>query len=227
MSILYIDYKLKLYYNEGKNTTYQGVIMKTEVTMKRELFGHQISQKSKSEFFSATELVKAGIKWRIANGLSPFDMTQWLRTQSTKDFVSALENKYGKVKISGQGRGVNTWVHPLLFIDMALAISPDLKIEVYEWLFDHLLKYRNDSGDSYKKMSGAIFHKIQNKQNFSFYIREVADRIRHACKVEDWQSAPESVLKKRDRIHENIALLCDILPVEDSVRIGIQKEMVE
>jgi hypothetical protein len=32
-----------------------------------------------------------------------------------------------------------------------------LKIEVYSWLFDKLIKYRNNSGDSYKKMAGALF----------------------------------------------------------------------
>lgn len=34
--------------------------MKTEVTMVRTLFGMPIAQKSKTEFFSATDLVKAG-----------------------------------------------------------------------------------------------------------------------------------------------------------------------
>ena len=42
--------------------------MVTEVIMKRELFGHEISQKSKSEFFSATDLSKAGNEWRRSNG---------------------------------------------------------------------------------------------------------------------------------------------------------------
>ena len=35
--------------------------------MKRELFGQEISQKSKSEFFSATDLLRAGNKYRAMN----------------------------------------------------------------------------------------------------------------------------------------------------------------
>ena len=54
------------------------------------------------------------------------------------------------------GRGQHLWVHPLLFIDMALWLNPKLKLEVYEWLFDKLLMYRNDSGDSFKRMCGAF-----------------------------------------------------------------------
>ena len=43
--------------------------MKTEVILKRELLGGEISQKSKSEYFSATDLIRVGNKWRSLNGL--------------------------------------------------------------------------------------------------------------------------------------------------------------
>jgi hypothetical protein len=98
--------------------------------MQRELFGHLISQNSKTEFFSATDLVKAGNQWRARQGLDHFNNSEWFRLKSTMEFVAELESKYTKVKISGKGRGKHTWVHPLLFIDLALAISPKLKIEV-------------------------------------------------------------------------------------------------
>lgn len=197
--------------------------MKTEVIMKRELFGKEISQKSQTEFFSATDLVRAGNAWRAEQGLSLFNMTDWFNTKATKEFISSLEKKFGSVKVSGRGRGVHTWIHPFLFIDMALAISPELKIEVYSWLYDHLLKYRNDSGDSYKKMCGAIYNKNTNKTKFAKIIQSVAEDIKRECCVEDWQKADEDSLKKRDKIHDSISLLCDILPVEDAIRIGIEK----
>ena len=199
--------------------------MKTEVVMKRELFGREISQKSQTEYFSATDLVKAGNIWRITNGLQPFDMNVWFNLKSTKEFLASLEYRYGIVKISGRGRGKHTWVHPFLFIDMALAISPELKIEVYSWLYDHLLKYRNESGDSYKKMSGALMIATKNKHDVQQNIISTAEQIRVSLGVKDWQSATEKQLKTRDRIHENIALLLDVLPIQDAVRIGIKKAM--
>ena len=95
--------------------------MKTEVTMKRELFGHQISQKSKSEFFSATDLVKAGNEWRRKNGINDFNLSQYLKNKGSIEFIEELEVKYKtKCKIVGRVAGANTWVHPLLFIDIAL-----------------------------------------------------------------------------------------------------------
>ncbi len=196
--------------------------MKTEVVMQRELFGMEISQKSKNEFFSGTDLSRAGNKWRIINGLEPFNMSEWLRRKGTKEFISELKDRYGKAYVSGRGRGKHTWLHPLLFIDMALAISPKLKIEVYEWLFDHLIKERNQSGDSYKKMCGCLYVRHGNKQTFPAFISNVASQIKKHCRVDDWQQASESQLKKRDKLHYDIALLSDALNNNDeAVRMAI------
>ena len=198
--------------------------MKTEVVMKREIFGTEISQKSKTEFFSATDLVRAGNKWRISEGKSPFDMRAWLQQVSTKEFISELEKKFGTVKISGRGRGKHTWVHPYLFIDMALAISPTLKIEVYSWLHDCLIRYRNSSGDSYKKMSGALYLKIENKSHYKDFLKMTAKKIRDAIGVTDWQEATEEQLKKRELIQEKISTLCDVVRVEQAVDVSIKSE---
>ena len=138
--------------------------MKTNVIMKRELFGSVVSQNTKNNYFSATDLVKAGNKWRAINGLDLFNLKSWLYNKTTKEFIANLEYKYGKVKINSRGKGSHTWVHPLLFIDIALAISPKLKIEVYEWLFDELIKYRDESGDSYKQMCGYLYANSINKR---------------------------------------------------------------
>lgn len=198
--------------------------MKTEVVMKRVLFGNEISQKSKSEMFSATDLVRAGNAWRYKNGMQPFSMGSWFSLKGTKEFVAELESKFGKVKISGRGRGKHTWVHPYLFIDMALAINPQFKIEVYSWLFDYLLKYRNESGDSYKHMAGCLYDHAENKRNFPDEIKMVAYRIKTECGVEDWQEATEEQLKHRDKIQNNIALLASVLNNNaEAVRLAILK----
>lgn len=200
--------------------------MKTQVIMKRELFGCQISQQSKTEFFSATELVKAGNKWRRANNLSDFNLSQYIKSSSFKEFKEELQKKYGNVISVSRGAGSNTWVHSLLFIDIALAINPKLKIEVYEWLFDNLIKYRNDSGDSYKEMAAAIYIRYPNKRTYSEYIQKVANYIKAELKVKDWQTATEEQLKKRDLIHNSIRLLCNVLNNTDqAVRLGVKENI--
>jgi hypothetical protein len=194
--------------------------------MKRELFGSEVSQHSKTEMFSATDLTKVGNKWRILNELEPFSMKSWLQNKGTKEFIAELESKYGEgdVKKMARGKGHHTWFHPLLFIDMALAISPKLKIETYEWLFDQLIKCRNESGDSYKMMCGSLFVRHTNKSTFNAFIQDTAKKIKQALNVKDWQTASESQLKARDKLHNDIALLADVLNNnEQAVRIAIAK----
>lgn len=200
--------------------------MVTQVVMQRMLFGSAISQQSKTEFFSATDLVKAGNQWRAENKLDLFNLNSFLNNKSTKDFINELEKEFGKCKINSKGKNQHTWVHPYLFIKISLAINPKLEVEVYKWLFDELLKYRNNSGDSYKKMTGALWNNTTRKDTFAKSMIKVAEIIREACNVTDWQSASESQLKLRDRIHENISLLSDVLKDNNqAIRIGIKKAL--
>jgi len=199
--------------------------MKTQVVMRRELFGSKIEQQSKTGFFNANQLVHAGNKFRIMNNLPMFRLQDWLNLPSTKEFIRELENNLGeKVKSATRGRKASTWIHPYLFIDLALYISPKLKIEVYSWLYDELLKHRNLSGESYKKMTGALWENTKDKTNFHKLIKQIANTIKNDCNVKDWETATEKQLKLRDRIHENIALLCDVLKDNNqATQIGISK----
>jgi len=200
--------------------------MITQVEMKRKLFDFEIKQQSKTEFFSATDLVRAGNKFRKSQDLSNFNFSAYLNNKDTKIFIKELDKKFNKSIIKGRGRSANTWVHPLLFVDIALSINPKLKIEVYEWLMDSLLKYRNASGDSYKKMTGALWENATNKTKFSKSILKTAEIIKKACNVKDWQKATENQLKLRNKIHENIALLCDVLKDNNqAILIGINKSI--
>lgn len=194
--------------------------------MKRELMGSQISQHSKTEMLSATDLLKAGNKWRAINDMPAFSMKGWLATKGASEFIAELEKKYGKenIKKSARGKGTHTWFHPLLFIDMALAISPQFKLETYEWLFDKLIENRNDRGDSYKLMCGALYVRAKDKTNFRHYISDVAKKVKMACYVKDWSTATEAQLKLSDKIHSDIALLADVLNNNDeAVRLAILK----
>ena len=200
--------------------------METQVIMKRQLFSGKISQQSKTGFFNATELAQIGSEWRRAQGHTPFNLSQFLKTDSTCSFIHELENKYGDALAVTRGRNGGTWVHPLLFIDIALAINPKLKVEVYEWLFDNLIKFRNDSGDSYKEMAAAIWTRFVNKREFPKYMVRVANYIKKSCEVPDWQTATENQLKQREKIHNSIKTLTNVLTnTDDAVRLGVVENL--
>ena len=82
-------------------------------------------------------------------------------------------------------------------------------------MFDHLIKNRNESGDSYNLLCGALYKRHTNKTTFHKYIQDVAKNIRLACDVSDWNEASESQLKARDKIHKEAALLCEVLQDND------------
>ena len=203
--------------------------MKTEVLVKRDLFGVTINQKSKSEFLSATDLIKAGNRHRSESGLQTTTLENYFKQEKTKEFIDELTVKYGVVKVSQRGRGSHTWVHPILFMDIALWISPRLKVEVYEWIKDNLLRFRNSSGDSYKLMAGAIFSNPNYaKYQFKEIMARVAERVAIECGVglskDRWQTASEDQLKLRDKIHEYISFAADITTnLEDAIEIGVKK----
>lgn len=200
------------------------VELNTEVVMCRELLGGTVRQKSKSEFLSASDLSKIGNEWRIKSGKPLFSIHEYFRNKSNIEFMEELSNRFGEIKISNRGRNGEVWVHPYLFIDMALAISPTLKVSAYSWIHDHLLSYRNDSGDSYKKMCGGLYAIASNKSLFQRNIVDTCKKIREACGVSDWNSATESQLKMRDKIHEYIFVLTDVVNNYDlAVETGIRK----
>jgi hypothetical protein len=154
-------------------------------------------------------------------------MTHWLNKKATQEFIHEVKKRFNVSPVRrGRGRVQKTWIHPLLFIDMALAMSPSLKIEVYDWLFDHLIRKRNDSGDSYRRMCGDLYTRFPSNKDFPRFIRKVATAIQERCGVEDddWQGATEEQLARRDKIHENISLLLDVMPnYRQAIRIALDR----
>lgn len=200
--------------------------MKTEVFLERKFLDGHVKQSNVTGFFSVNDLLLYGNRWRIMQKMKQFDYNSWYNSSSTKEFLKEMESQFGKVIISKRGKSGSRYVHPFVFIDIALAISPQLKIEVYSWIYDELVKYRNDSGDSYKKMCGALYINCKNKRKFSEGITKTANMIKTAIGIEDWQKATEEQLKLRGRMHENISLLADVFRDNNqAIKIGILKSL--
>ena len=204
--------------------------MKTEVILKRKLYTGMVRQKSKSGMFNASDLAKIANEKRKEIGRSIFNLSAFLKQKGTIEFIEELQNTYPEDKILrvSKGRNGGTWVHPLLFIDIALAIDPKFKVSVYEWMFDELLKHRNNSGESYKKMIGSLYDRYENKGEFNKYVVKVANYIKKSCKVDDWNKATQEQLNLRDKMHNNISLLCNVTRNTDlSVREGVKQSLNE
>jgi len=150
--------------------------MKTAVIMQRQdMNGLSIRQNSKTQFFNASDLIdayntKTGEGKRVQN---------YMDNEATKRFMVALaqaENqnssnesdlKNGLIETK-RGKNGGTWMHPYLFIDFAMWLSPEFKVTVIRWVYDNLIKLRNDAGDSFKEVNEALFDKYPSSPPFSY-----------------------------------------------------------
>ena len=214
--------------------TFKGGSMVTnQILTSRELMGITVRQRTSDEFFNIMDLLRAGNAYRASRGMGLTNLKAYEQTKSTQEFLEALREKNQcEVWIKGRrGRkakddeSAGVWVHPLVMIDFALWLNPKLKIETYEWIMDFLVRYRCSSGDSYKRMCGALYQYATDKVNFLKNIKKLAIIIKKECGLSDsdaWNGASENQLKKRDRIQDNIAGLCGVLKdTQKAIELGI------
>lgn len=185
--------------------------MKTNQILKRDFMGMEVRQEHKTRFFNINDFTKVANTYRENKGLPSADFRKYRKSQKTQEFLDALmedENLIQVIKTS-KGKDGSTWVHPLVFFDYAMWISPELKIKVYKWLYDNLAEFRDVSGDSYKVLTGVIqsTYPMIEPQHLRELIQSLARAIKQVLKVDDWNCASEEQLKQRDAIHRNLQML--------------------
>lgn len=190
--------------------------MKTNQIMEsaenRTLNGVIVRQRTKDGFFSLRDTEKVIALYRMQReDFSAVRIERYFGLDSTKAFINAIKSKKGiepYVRARGQGE---SWIHPHLFLDILLWANPEFKVEVYDWLWDYLIKNRIDSGNSYNQMVGALWNFTSNKSLFKKAIANLANKIKDLIGVDDWNKASEDQLKERDELQRFIADLTETL----------------
>lgn len=149
--------------------------MKTMVIMQRDLNGVPIRQESKTQFFNANDLLALHNK----SGKQKKDVDDYLNNKSTKEFIGALvQDQIQNTQNSGElenlaycsrrGKNGGTWMHPYLFIDFAFWLSPEFKLSCIKWIYDNLIKSRNEAGDTFKEVNQALFDSKPNSAHWIY-----------------------------------------------------------
>ena len=143
--------------------------------MERNLNGLSIRQDPKLGFFNANDLAGAYAK---LTGKEK-QIYHYLENASTKEYMAALlqaenqntrdsgELEYGLIKTK-RGKYGGTWMHPYLFIDFAMWLSPEFKVTAIKWIYDNLISLRNDCGDGFKQVNEALFNYKPNTAPFTY-----------------------------------------------------------
>lgn len=185
--------------------------MKTNQILKRDFMGMEVRQEHKTRFFNVNDFTKVANTYRKSKGLAVARFDRYIRTHQTQEFLNAImeEENIAQVIKSTRGKDGSTWAHPLVFLDYAMWISPELKVKVYKWIYDNLAEFRDSSGDSYKVLTGVMQSSYPRltHQELRELIQSLARAIKQVLKVEDWNCATEEQLRKRDTIHKNLQML--------------------
>lgn len=154
--------------------------MKSNQEMVRRIEKFSVTQRTSDGFFDGSELLR---QWNSVEGNQQRKMARFLEMDTTKEFLTALaidENErksHGAKMHHGDNQQVKTtdliimvkgrntksgktpdkvWMNPLLFIKFAMWINPTFEVKVLRFVYDEMIKYRNDAGDAYRELSSAI-----------------------------------------------------------------------
>ena len=119
----------------------------------------QVQQRTKDGMFNATALMK---QWNESSG-DKKEVTKFFENENTKAFISALMeeeklNTQNSAYLKSRGKNGGTWMHPILFVKFAMWLNPRFEVKVIKFVYDEMIKYRNESGDAYKRTNRCYLH---------------------------------------------------------------------
>lgn len=138
--------------------------------MVRYIDNFTVVQRTSDGYFDGSELLR---QWNGVEGNPRRRMSEFIDSTKVKEFLKALaEDESHRAKIDiGENqllikiKGRNTkegktpdkvWMNPLLFIKFAMWINPTFEVKVLRFVYDEMIRYRNDAGDAYKELSSAV-----------------------------------------------------------------------
>lgn len=152
--------------------------MKTNQTLTRQMGSFDVFQRTSDGFFNATTLLK---QWNASSGQKKV-IAHYFENEATMEFVGVIESRENfkhrnSVYLKSRGKyNGGTWMHPLLFIDFAMWINPAFKYDVLKFVYDQLIQYRIEAGDTYREMAAGIAS-ISKRQDITRNITTIARAI--------------------------------------------------
>jgi hypothetical protein len=154
--------------------------------MKRKMGEFNVTQRTKDGFFCATELLRQWNEYANLNrGNSPHlkqkDLKEFFYNKNTKEFIDALleEEKLSTKNLAYlklRGKSGGTWMHPVLFVKFAMWLNPRFEVQVIKFVYDEMIKYRNEAGDAYNKLGSAV-SKIVRKDFMPQAMQKVGEAL--------------------------------------------------
>lgn len=149
--------------------------MKTNQLMQVAIAEHVLPIEHKTMMGSLTDVWKIGNAYRTKRGLPELDLSNWLRSPETLEYVRVVEQdlnvkcvdstpleirKSALVKnltspliTTKRGKGGGTWAHLYILLDAAARLDPNFKHQMYKTFVEgRILQWREDGGDEFSNL---------------------------------------------------------------------------
>lgn len=144
--------------------------MKTNQEMVRYIDSFSVVQRTSDGYFDGGELLR---QWNSVEGNPRRKMAEFIESPKVNEFLKALaedeshrsKTDIGENQLLIKVKGRNTkegktpdkvWMNPLLFIKFAMWINPTFEVKVLRFVYDEMIRYRNEAGEAYKELGSAM-----------------------------------------------------------------------
>ena len=185
--------------------------MKTNQNLTRRMGEFEVTQRTQDGMFNSTALLK---QWNSTSSTER-KMDNYFNSDKTQEFVNTImskENLNTPKMVYLKSRGINggTWMNPMLFIDFAMWINPSFKYDVIKFVYDELIRYRNEAGDAYRELASAVV-KIAPKKDIPTAMTKIAQALNFVCtnhhEKEMRNQMDETTMKEMVKLEQDVTLL--------------------
>lgn len=193
--------------------------METVVVLSRKMGNYEITQRTSDGYFDANALL---LQWNADKTNPVKRIAHFTENDKTDEFINEIKCRKsdnaeiqpliktkGRLTVKGKTPD-KVWMHPFLFIDFAMWLSPSFKYDVIKFVYDELIRYRNEAGDAYREMSESVA-KLSKKGEIQKNIIKVAEAINFIAQNDHSKmirnQASEIQMKEYVRIEKEIVML--------------------
>ena len=193
--------------------------METTVVLSRKMGEFEVTQRTSDGYFNANALLT---QWNSVKENPTKKMAHFIENANTNEFIDTIQSRNsdhadfqsliiskGRMTINGRTQD-KVWMHPFLFIDFSMWLSPEFKYDVIKFVYDELIKQRNDAGDAYKELASAIV-KITPKKEIPTAMTKIAQALNFVCtnrhEREMRNQMDEPTMKEMVRLEQDVTLL--------------------
>ena len=209
--------------------------MKTNQVMRVTIGEHTLPIGHKNMMGSLTEVWKIGNAYRTKRGLPELDLSNWLRSPETLEYVKVVEDDLNFKSVfstdlssrgttlaktiesplitTKRGKGGGTWAHLYILLDAAARLDPQFKHKMYKTFVEgKLLQWRDDGGDEFINLNIAIDAYLPERDGmdnvnvFIYVAKQLKAKI--LSPYDTWNTASLPQLEKRARLEKD---LCNYL----------------